>query len=158
MGKITYLKIKARLENVEELKPNPDHSFALKLKCSACGEISDKWHDVNESDKFPGRTGRSEHHYVGKCKMCGRDNTLDIVQGSIASYRNEDSENFKSIISFEGRGLEVVDYQPGDNWCVKVDGSSKIFSDVDLSEKEWVEYDEKIQDSVGVYDLEHLIE
>lgn len=32
--------------------------------------------------------------------------------------------------------------------------SGKKFEDVDLSEKEWVDYDEKNQTSVGVYELE----
>ena len=32
------------------------------------------------------------------------------------------------------------------------------YADVDLSEGEWVEYDEKLGDSVGIYELEHKIE
>ena len=32
------------------------------------------------------------------------------------------------------------------------------FDDVDLSEGEWVEYDEKLGDSVGIYELEHKLE
>lgn len=32
--------------------------------------------------------------------------------------------------------------------------TGKKFEDVDLSEKEWVDYDEKNQTSVGVYELE----
>jgi hypothetical protein len=32
------------------------------------------------------------------------------------------------------------------------------FDDVDLSEGEWVEYDEKLGDSVGIYELEHKFE
>ncbi|XP_066258452.1 UPF0587 protein CG4646 [Euwallacea similis] len=155
MGKTIQCRIKARLENVEELKTNhPDHSFSLKLKCTSCGEVSDKWHDVIESEKFPGKTGRSENNYIAKCKMCGRENSLDIVPGSNASYTNEDSEKFKSIVAFDCRGTEPVDYRPSEGWLVKVEGSSKVFNDVDLIEKEWVEYDEKIQDSVGVYEFE----
>ncbi len=33
--------------------------------------------------------------------------------------------------------------------------SGTKFGDVDLSEGEWVEYDEKLGDSIGIYDLEH---
>lgn len=32
------------------------------------------------------------------------------------------------------------------------------YPDVDLSEGEWVEYDEKVGDSIGVYELEHKFE
>lgn len=83
MGKTIQCRIRARLENVKELKTNhPNHSFSLKLKCTGCGEVSEKWHDVTESEKFPGKTGRSENNYIAKCKMCGRENCLDIVPGS----------------------------------------------------------------------------
>ncbi|XP_030756664.1 UPF0587 protein CG4646 [Sitophilus oryzae] len=155
MGKTIPLKIKAQLESVEELKTcHPDFSFSLKLKCTGCGEISDKWHDVTESEKYPGKTGRSENNYIAKCKMCGRENSLDIISGSNASYTIEDSEKFKSIVSFDCRGIEPIEFQPGDGWIVKVAESGKIFTDVDLKEKEWVEYDEKIQQSVGIYEFE----
>ncbi|CAG9767253.1 unnamed protein product [Ceutorhynchus assimilis] len=158
MGKTIHCRIKARLENVEELKTNhPDYSFSLKLKCTGCGEVSDKWHDIIESEKFPGKTGRSENNYIAKCKMCGRENSLDIVPGSNASYTNEDSEKLKSIVAFECRGIEPVEFRPLEGWIVKVDGSSKIYNEVDLSEKEWVEYDENIQESVGVYDFDYKL-
>ncbi|KAF7282088.1 UPF0587 protein GA18326 [Rhynchophorus ferrugineus] len=154
MGKTMQLKIKAQLENVEELKTNhPDFSFSLKLKCSGCGEISDKWHDVTESERFPGKTGRSENNYIAKCKMCGRENSLDIIPGSNAPYSNNDSGKLKAIVSFDCRGIEPIEFQPGDGWIIKIEESGKIFRDVDLSEKEWVEYDEKIQQSVGIYEF-----
>lgn len=156
MGKTIQCRIRARLENVKELKTNhPNHSFSLKLKCTGCGEVSEKWHDITESEKFPGKTGRSENNYIAKCKMCGRENCLDIVPGSNASYTIDDSEKFKSIVAFECRGIEPVDYRPTDGWIVSVEESNKVFNDVDLSEKEWVEYDEKIQDSVGIYEFEY---
>ncbi len=32
--------------------------------------------------------------------------------------------------------------------------SGTVFEDVDLSEREWMDYDEKLGESVGIYDLE----
>lgn len=32
------------------------------------------------------------------------------------------------------------------------------YTDVDLSEGEWVEYDEKLGDSIGIYELEHKLQ
>ena len=32
--------------------------------------------------------------------------------------------------------------------------SGAVFEDVDLSEKEWMDYDEKLGESIGIYDLE----
>lgn len=37
---------------------------------------------------------------------------------------------------------------------MKAEESGKIFENVNLTEKEWVEYDEKSQQSVGIYEFE----
>lgn len=55
---------------------------------------------------------------------------------------------------FDCRGIEPVDFSPGKGWVVKIEESGTVFDDVDLSEKEWVDYDDKINQSVGIYELE----
>lgn len=82
MGKLS-LEIKATLEGIAVIyTSHPDYTFLLKLKCTSCGESSDKWHDVCESQTFPGKTGRSENNYIAKCKLCGRENSLNIIPGT----------------------------------------------------------------------------
>lgn len=77
------LQIKATFENVEELHTShPDYTFLLKMKCLSCGEITDKWHDVIESHTIASKTGKSDIHFQAKCKLCGRENNLSIVEGS----------------------------------------------------------------------------
>lgn len=82
MGKLS-LQINATLEGLEELYTNhPEYNFLIKVKCTSCGEESDKWHDVSEATTFPGKTGKSENNFIAKCKLCGRENSLNIVPGS----------------------------------------------------------------------------
>lgn len=77
------LEVKATLENIEEFYTNhPDYSFVIKLKCTSCGEESDKWHDVTENTTFPSRFPKAETHYIAKCKLCGRENCLGIKEKS----------------------------------------------------------------------------
>lgn len=40
-------------------------------------------------------------------------------------------------------------------WVVEGLESGMKFSDIDLSDKEWVEYDEKAKNEVGIYEIEH---
>lgn len=78
------LQISATLENVEKLETNhPDYPFFVKLTCSNCGEQSDKWHDITESERV-GQDSRnaSGSNFLMKCKMCGRENSIDIVEKS----------------------------------------------------------------------------
>lgn len=72
----------------------------------------------------------------------------------LGKYTNEDQGNFKSIVTFDCRGLEPIDFSPTEGWIVKVEESGKIFNDVNLTDKEWVDYDDKINQSVGIYDFQ----
>ncbi|KAJ8969198.1 hypothetical protein NQ314_001869 [Rhamnusium bicolor] len=154
MGKLS-LQISATLEGIEEFyTSHPNYTFLLKIKCSSCGEISDKWHDVTESQTYPGKTGKSENHYIAKCKLCGRENNLDIIPGSNGKYTSDDQGSFKNIVTFDCRGIEPVDFSPSEGWIAKVEDSGNIFDNINLSDKEWVEYDEKSKQSVGIYELE----
>lgn len=77
------LQIQATLEYIEELYTcYPYYNFSLKLKCLNCGEVSEKWHDVAESDSVSTSNKRFDNHFVAKCKLCGRENSLDIVKDS----------------------------------------------------------------------------
>lgn len=78
------LQIRATLENVDELKTcHPNYDFSLKIKCSNCGEVSDKWHDLSESEHMneDSRNQKGFNFYM-KCKLCSRENSMDIVEGS----------------------------------------------------------------------------
>lgn len=41
------------------------------------------------------------------------------------------------------------------SWAAEGLESGTKFSDIDLSDKEWVEYDEKAKNEVGIYEIEH---
>lgn len=85
---IIGLQIKTTLENIDEIKTDhPDYSFFLKIKCSNCGEISDKWHDITENEKTNenSRNPNGFNFYM-KCKLCNRENSIDIVEGSNGKY------------------------------------------------------------------------
>ncbi|XP_017770506.1 PREDICTED: UPF0587 protein GA18326 [Nicrophorus vespilloides] len=149
------LRIKANLENISEVyTSHPEYTFLLKLKCLNCGEVSQKWQDVVESETQPTKTGKSETHYFAKCKLCSRENSLDIIEGSNGKFTLEHAGKFVNLVTFDCRGLEPVDFNPTGGWIAKTEGGT-VFEDVDLSEKEWVEYDDKLKLSVGIYELEH---
>lgn len=77
------LQIRATLENIEELKTNfPNYAFFLKLKCSNCGEESEKWHDITESERTEDARNPNGFNLKMKCKLCSRENSIDIVEGS----------------------------------------------------------------------------
>lgn len=76
------LQINATLENVEELETcHPNYSFFIKIKCTNCGEESDKWHDITESERTQQDSRNPDgFNFYMKCKMCSRENTIDIIE------------------------------------------------------------------------------
>ncbi|XP_037683123.1 CXXC motif containing zinc binding protein isoform X2 [Choloepus didactylus] len=112
MGKIA-LQLKAVLENVTSLRPvGEDFRWYLKMKCGNCGEISEKWQYIRLMDSVALKGGRGSASMIQKCKLCARENSIEILSSTIKSYNAEDSEKFKTIVEFECRGLEPVDFQP----------------------------------------------
>lgn len=71
-----------------------------------------------------------------------------------APYTSDDSGKFKTIICFDCRGVEPTDFSPREGWIVKAADGGQTFENVDLSEDDWVEYDTKNNNSIGVYDFE----
>lgn len=53
--------------------------------------------------------------------------------------------------------MSIIDFSPRNGFkCCGVD-SNTLFEDVNLEEKEWVDYDERKNQPVGIYEVEHQI-
>ncbi|XP_022656002.1 UPF0587 protein C1orf123-like [Varroa jacobsoni] len=145
------LELCAYLENLESLAPT-DVAFVwyFKLKCGACGEVHDNIVSLEQSEKQAIPDKRGKANLVIKCKLCRRQNTIDILPDTIKPY--SDSNKFQLIAGFECRGAEPIDFHPSNGWIAKTEKGS-TFKEVDLSEKEWADYDEKQSQTVGVYEL-----
>ena len=101
--------------------------------------------------------------------MCSFQNTLDIKEDTVTSYDAENSNQFKTIVVFSCRGLEPIDFDPRDGW--KAQGfkenedatddeegigqaTSTLFNDIDLSDKEWADFDEESGKSTLISEFE----
>lgn len=159
------LQIKANLEFVTGLIPEniEDFRWHLKLKCTQCGEIPNHWQYATLNEEQPLKGGRGSANYVSKCKMCSHQNSLDIKEDSVTGYDFADCNKFKTIVIFDCRGLEPVDFDPRDGWKAQgykenEDGegskTSTFFNEVDLSDKEWADYDESSGESTVISEFE----
>ncbi|XP_053432512.1 CXXC motif containing zinc binding protein isoform X2 [Nycticebus coucang] len=105
------------------------------MKCGNCGEISEKWQYIRLMDSVALKGGRGSASMVQKCKLCTRENSIDILSSTIKPYNAEDNEKFKTIVEFECRGLEPVDFQPQAGFAAEGVESGTVFSDINLQEK-----------------------
>ncbi|XP_017558824.1 CXXC motif containing zinc binding protein isoform X2 [Pygocentrus nattereri] len=129
MGKFG-LQFKATLENITGVRPDgDDFRWYLKLKCGNCGEVSDKWQYITSLDSMPLKGGRGSASMVQKCKLCSRENSIDILKDTITPYN----------AGFAAKGAETTTQ----------------FLEINLQEKDWTDYDEKASESVGIYEVTH---
>lgn len=103
---------------------------------------------VNEDSRNP-----EGFNFYAKCKLCNRENSMDIIPGTNAVYTSDDTGKLKTIVQFDCRGLEPFAFSPRTGWLVKSADGGPSFTDVDLSEDDWVEYDTKNDVPVAVYEF-----
>uniref|UniRef100_A0A672M8F0 CXXC motif containing zinc binding protein n=1 Tax=Sinocyclocheilus grahami TaxID=75366 RepID=A0A672M8F0_SINGR len=130
-------------------------SITIILKCGNCGEVSDKWQYITLLDSMPLKGGRGSASMVQKCKLCSRENSIVLLVHVFSLLKAEDSERYKTIVQFECRGLEPVDFQPQAGFAARGATTSTQFPEINLQEKDWTDYDEKASESVGIYEVTH---
>eukprot|EP00005_Dracoamoeba_jomungandri_P005256 CAMPEP_0174251410 /NCGR_PEP_ID=MMETSP0439-20130205/1241_1 /TAXON_ID=0 /ORGANISM="Stereomyxa ramosa, Strain Chinc5" /LENGTH=157 /DNA_ID=CAMNT_0015331713 /DNA_START=24 /DNA_END=497 /DNA_ORIENTATION=- len=146
------LQIKCELENLTNLRTDDEMRWYLNVKF-ASGETSDKPVYVNINEE-------TQHHravvnLLVKDKFSGRDATISIVRGSVESYNAGDSGSWKTIIKFDCRGLEPIEFVAGMGFYADHHASGTTF-ELDLSD-DFAEFDDQADEPVGVYNFESKI-
>jgi len=151
------LSIKAELENVTDLVPASDaFEYFFKVQCTSCHEIHPKLVSVNRLQEREVKGGKgSTAHFVWRCGSCKRESSAKFETASTPQpYSADANGQFAPLVVIECRGLEFVEFDPMGIWrCAGLDSGTQ-FPEVDLSEGEWVDYDEKAALPVGISGIE----
>ncbi|KAL3688371.1 hypothetical protein R1sor_014680 [Riccia sorocarpa] len=161
---LLLVKIKADLENITNLQPTggsdgSEFTYYFKIKCSSCGTLSDKGSTITASEQYPIPKSRGTAHLVQKCKACEKLGNISLIEGHGKPYTAEDSESgkFVPVACFDCRGIEPAEFIFRDGWSAEGLSGTK-FENIDLSDGEWSEYDEKASESVGILNLKHTFD
>ncbi|GAX85612.1 hypothetical protein CEUSTIGMA_g13027.t1 [Chlamydomonas eustigma] len=149
---VYLLYVKAELENVGTLKFKGT-SFCIDVKEVGGDDIRRGVHvDASEHEEIPG--GKGSANFTMKWKESKRDAsiTVTIVKGLTRDIKGDDHDKWVPIATLECRGLEPVGYTPEGDWEV-ISNVGTVFKDIDMSELEWTDYDEKLGESIGVYKI-----
>ncbi|KAF6025122.1 C1orf123 [Bugula neritina] len=148
------LQLQAELDNVTNVRSaGDDFRWYFKLKCGSCGEETENHQYITILDEQPLKGGRGHASLVIKCKLCSRENSIDIIKDSIKPYLLDNSGQFQTIAEFDCRGVEPLDFEPRLGWTASSSESNAVFEDIDLTEKEWTEYDERANVSVSIMEV-----
>ncbi|CAD6193652.1 unnamed protein product [Caenorhabditis auriculariae] len=151
------LEFKMTMSGLKTLKlEDPSNiQWELKLKCSSCGDVPDRWRYVvaNESEPIPG--SRGEANYIEKCKGCGHLNTLSILEDCFKPYVEDKNESWQPVMIMDSRGFEPVGFGQASNWIADTNDSSSTFNEISFSSSEdWADYDSQTNEPVSIENFE----
>ncbi|KAJ2861909.1 hypothetical protein GGI22_002332 [Coemansia erecta] len=152
MGRID-LQLKAELTSITDLRPaSSDHCWNFKIQCNHCHEVDENLITISAEDSAQISGSRGEANLVMRCKFCKRESVASIV-GSPVPYTADNSGSFASVLTIECRGIEPVEIELRDGWMAKSTESDECF-ELDLTEGEWYDYDDKAAVEVSVTEIE----
>lgn len=156
----TFLvKFKAELEGIKQLIPISNNEWRLDIRSSDNDVDVRKDITVSGSDVIALEGSRGEAHYVMKWPGSKHQSYMKIidVKNVTGRYTSEDSGKWHTILGLECRGIVPTRWIPGSDFIVESDGGH-YFESVDLSDRDWADYDEDNDLSVSITNVECKIE
>ncbi|KAF5385441.1 hypothetical protein D9757_005363 [Collybiopsis confluens] len=157
------LSIKADLENVSGLAPvDDDFEFFFQVKCTSCNETHPKYVSVNRTAEYEVAGGKGgKAHFVWRCGLCKRESSAKFDSASPLKPYSAENGQLAPFVKLECRGLEFTEKafvlvlsdalsHPIQGIWKCIGSTGMVFTEVDLSETEWTDYDEKAAVPVGV--------
>jgi len=136
---------------VTDLQPTEDFEYSFEVKCTQCNEIHPKVIKINRKDEYEVAGGRGgTANFVWKCGLCKREASARFEPSFPTKSYSAENGQLAPLVTLDCRNLEFVGFDPEGTWrCVGTE-TGTVFEEVDLSEGEWTDYDEKSKLSVGV--------
>lgn len=155
---LLYLKAKVQLENVTDLEPvdtaESPYEYTFTIECTKCREVHGKPVTINRFEQHELDSSRGAASFVFRCKNCKNEHSANI---SRTPAKVTENDKWVKILELDCRGLEVKEFIPEGRWqCVGAETNTS-FTEVDLEDGEWYDYDEKAGSEVSVTDVSYDI-
>eukprot|EP01039_Chlorochromonas_danica_P002548 gene2548-2789_t len=155
------LKVKADLDNIRALIPVEGNLWKFDIQTPGGGDER-KGVTVSTEESFPLEGSRGEANFLIKWPHASDQAYIKILTQSRAvakEYSVDDGGSFVTILALECRGLEVTAWHPSFDFDVEsIGGTVFKHNQVDLSDRDWTEYDEENDLSVSVLNLDYRID
>ena len=108
------LQFCATLENVTKLHLPPTEDYHFKVRCTHCSEEHANPIYFNLVEIKDLEDSKSRANYYAKCSFCKREQTVLYLENSFKEY--EKSEQWQGVAKFDCRGVELVEFLPGNSF------------------------------------------
>ncbi|ODV88707.1 hypothetical protein CANCADRAFT_32227 [Tortispora caseinolytica NRRL Y-17796] len=145
--------ISAEFDGIKELSPEDDGDFQYEftIQCTSCRETHKNNVIVSRNDAYELSKGRSAANFVFKCQFCGKEGSINIEKGP--KPLKNDSKMPLTFLELDCRGCDITNYYPGNSSWRCTGESGQVFGDIDISEYEWYDYDEKANVEVSIVNI-----
>lgn len=135
------------LENVTNLQAvDEDFRWDRKMEIGNCSEMSENGQCIQlMASVVLNEGGCGSVSMIRDCELCAWGNSIEILSSTVKSYNTEDNGKLNTVVEFECWELEAIDFQPQVGFGAEGMESSVI----GLQEKDWTDYEERVQESVG---------
>jgi len=149
------LKMKAELEGIACLRPLKGNNWKINVVSS--GGHSREGITVSDADEQELEGSRGTAHFIIRWERSMEPAYIKLVpmKGVDGTYTK--SGEFQTILAMECRGIEPATWIPSTDFDA-ISSGGKVFEAVDLTDKEWSEFDEDADVAVSILDLEFKIE
>ncbi|PHH61512.1 hypothetical protein CDD81_303 [Ophiocordyceps australis] len=150
------LQVKAELSGVTNLRPDDSQDnpfwYMFRVQCTSCRETHGNYVGVNRFELNEMSGSRGEANFVWKCKNCKRESTASIKAAAVP-YAQSDPPQTQRLVEFDCRGCEFTEFKPEGEWLAEGTDSGTKFSNIELVDGEWFDYDEKAGDEVSIKEI-----
>ena len=152
---LQYLKIKADIENVENVRPEESKRRCATLSDHTSSETKARVF-ICPDEEHKTSSGRGVANFVMKWKDSNRQCNVSIVDaGAVGQFTNNDND-FVALVAMECRNCEIIAWHPTEDDCfVVVSEGGEEFDDVALDD-DWCDVDEA-GEPVQIIDIETTI-
>ena len=139
--------MRAEVENIKEVRLSPDIQWALTMECGRCGTQTEKEIFITAGERVDITNSRGTCNVEFVCKYCQNRGTIDIESGS---YQPWEEGSDKPIAKFECRNFAPLSWRPTSG-LIAVSEEGTEFSEIEIEDGDWADYDDKAGVSVALY-------
>ncbi|CUG94157.1 Hypothetical protein, putative [Bodo saltans] len=139
------------VENVATVAPIAGRRWGLKLSCASCSEVTPNFVYIDESETVESDGGSANAMF--SCKFCKKQISVNVLTKAYGTYDCTSAKPMP-VAGFEVRGAEPVEAHLEEGWTVVATESEKEFSEGVNLDDDWVDYDDKGEQSVSILGVE----
>ncbi|KAF2461184.1 hypothetical protein BDY21DRAFT_383899 [Lineolata rhizophorae] len=151
------LVMSAELDGVTDLRPDDSESkpfyYTFKVQCTSCRETHPNPVTISRFEENEQSGSRGTANFVWRCKNCKREHSATIAAAPTPIAASVPASKPATLLTLDCRGLEFVSFVPDGDWVCRGAESGTPFAEVDLSQGEWFDYDEKEGAEVSVKEV-----